>query len=185
MNGTQIVDALKFKLDRNKIDFWGCFASDEIAKFKIPSKPNKPIQFVSNTLSRFSEETIGHWVLFHIQGDTIFFFDSFALKPALHSHYFKLFLSTHPAFSLKQLNNRLQGTHSLVCGAYVVQASHWLSIYGMNGLSRELNRMYSKKYDENDSKVLRFVYSNFNIPQCAKVFCDGLTYAQCKKLCSS
>ena len=184
MNGTQIVDALKFKLDRNKVDFWGCFTSDEIAKFKIPFKHNKPIQFVSNILSRYSKVTMGHWVLFHIQGNVIFFFDSFAMKPALYSDYFKLFLRAHPAFSLKLLNTRLQGANSLVCGAYVVQTSHWLSIYGMNGLPRKLNKMYSKKYDENDSKVLRFVYRHFDMPQCSKVFCDGLTYTQCKKLCS-
>lgn len=125
---------------------------------------------------------MGHWIFLYIECRTLYFLDSFGLKPRSYSRYFDLFLNNHKHFKLWLQNRQLQSSASHICGAYSLFFFYVICNRGIIFLKKMLkNDFRNSSTMENDQRVLRRVYKEFGgMPHCADTFClNRYTYREC------
>ena len=143
MKTYEIENILSKVIPTSRTRFLGVFALDQIPQ--IDNSFSFPLCFVSNTHP--STKPGEHWVaLFYLSPDSLEFFDSYGLPPAVYG------------FSLdpRVYNHRtLQSLNSNVCGQYCIFYLYHRS--RGKSLSRILNSFSTRDLAWNDKSVARFI----------------------------
>ena len=164
--------------------FLGCVNAEGVKGLERVPESARGVYFViANILQSSDPETMGHWVFFGKLSGRLIYFDSFNIPPGSYSEVFgRLVTEYKDKKRFLNISKRLQSSTSLVCGAYMLWLVSVLSSEGLEGTVHAIGTYFSEDRNSNDKKVLRYVYTHFRLPDCRRVFCDGVTeYLTCVK----
>ena len=184
MNTADIADVLKGRVGPRLL-FRGVLSSDQVKTFEIPRCREKDIAFVANIL-RMGDKRMGHWVVFLIKKSpekTIYFLDSYGMKPRFYSKDFSEFVSRYQEYEVYSLSGKLQSDTSLICGLYASWYIYHCSRYTLSNVIRILRRNFTVgRGKENDATVFRFYLKKLNRKKCSywrDIDQSLVTYNQC------
>ena len=145
MNTQQIDSILRRILPKNKVNFLGVFARDQIPYSLFASSNNFPLCFVANTDP--STQPGEHWVAFFLSSpNKIEFFDSYGLHPRVYD--FTLPVTTYN-------HTQYQTFDSKVCGYFCI-----LYLYSRTHCRCKLDtHLSNSNLAWNDAKVAKWVRS--------------------------
>jgi hypothetical protein len=176
MNTTEIRRILHTAI--NKQMTTDVFACDQLQSLKSE-------KFAVIVNSDTSDEPGTHWLaLFKESGDTVEFFDSYAMPIEFYNTNILNFVSTKCKF-LRQSEIQIQSDFSSVCGQFCI----FYLVSRANGLNFNdiLNEFSEINLSKNNEKVSRFVRDNFGLDSstaCANernIFLQDLI-VQCSKI---
>ena len=182
MNGYQIQDVVG-RLTELSIFFKGCYINSNIPKsfFNLRSG-----FFIVNTLPRHSKQTMGHWVLFLVKENILYFFDSFGFKPKLYGYNIKFFFENFPNHKEVVFDYPIQDKKSLYCGIYTIFFSYLLFIKNISTRMIKRKKLFSRIcLERNDSYVKKFVFSKLKIKHSCNIdLCPGIIFeTTCNREC--
>ena len=184
MNTDDILYVLKGRLGRNII-FHGVLSSDQVRSFEIPKIRDNNIAFIANIL-RLGDLRMGHWVVFLITKsptNEIYFFDSYALKPAFYCGDFEFFLKRNSIYEAYNITRKLQSDASLICGLYASWYIYHCSRHSIYRVTQILGKTFKDRSGyENDKIVFNFYINRLNKKSCLywkRIDRSLVTYKQC------
>ena len=124
----------------------------------------------------------GHWVLYYISQNRLFYFDSFAMTPKDYGFDIESFYKSYPYDKIIVFNNQIQNDKSNVCGAYTIISSYLMC---KNYSLRRIKSLFTKNTRRNDSYTTSFLYSLVGITlKCNRSFCPKAMFlGKCRKFC--
>lgn len=95
--------------------FKGCYFNRNIP-FEL--KYERECFFIVNTIVELGN--MGHWILFYVSNQHLYFFDSFGIDPMQYGWDIARFFSSYGGCKTIVFNRPIQSEFSYVCGAYVI-----------------------------------------------------------------
>ena len=177
MNGHQI-DNIINSLSEIKHLFLGIYKNDTIP-FELQSKRNG--FFIVNTTVKIS--TMGHWILYYIKDNCLYFFDSFGQPLSVYGLDIESFFDTYNYDKIKVFNSALQDDMSYVCGAYTIYFAYMM---GKNHSTYYIKSRFSSNKKRNDSLVTKFIFLKTKTQIiCNSQYCSSHMFqTKCRKYCS-
>ena len=152
MNSLQIENIIqKFPCLYNV--FVGCFMNNAAPVYEI--NHNREVCFIMNTVSNPS--TMGHWVLFYLRENTLFFFDSLARRPQFYGGFIHLIYKHFNGVKTCVFQKQIQMDTSLVCGAYCI---YFALLMSKNNTIQYIKSRFGVNLYCNDLIVKRFIYKS-------------------------
>ena len=161
----------------------GCFLADQLPIRKDRTTYNE--FFVVNILtSRHRPTLMGHYVLVVVGKYCIAYFDSYGIKPHIYSPWLQRFINQYYDKSFLDISRHLQSIDSLTCGAYAIFIMYHINLHGIDYIVNFLRFYFSQNdFRYNDRKVIRFLYRNFKMPRCERLFCnESLSKKECERM---
>ena len=150
MNSLQIESVVqRFSTLRNV--FVGCYLNNTAPIHEINTM--NELCFIMNTISQPTK--MGHWILFYVKRNILYFFDSFGKHPDFYGGYISKIFKFFCGEKILVIQKELQMETSIVCGGYCILFALLMSkghtIY-------YINSMFSFNKFCNDSIVKMFIY---------------------------
>jgi hypothetical protein len=125
---------------------------------------------------------MGHWILFYIMSNTLYFIDSLGYTPQHYAGNIFQYFDNYNNVKEIVINKGIQNPNSYTCGGFVLYFAYYLSI-GV-GVTAIMNCFNYRDLNRNDIIIEDFIYSMTGQKGCNDFFCNAKTFfTQCNRLC--